>query len=358
MSAVEQGNYAELTRLVRHEGLLTRQPAYYARNIVVTFLLLFASLTIIITVEKFWLQILNAFFLAFVYGQLSFLGHDAGHKQIFASFRRNDIFGLLISFKLGMSRTWWVDKHNRHHSYPNQVGLDPDIDIPVLSFTAKDALGKRRILRPLIKRQAWFLPIMLCFVCVTLRLAGVQYMLSGKQLKYSLLEPLLMLLHFVIYFSFLFWFLDAWQAVLFVAVHQLAFGFYMGSVFATNHKSMPILDSDGNEDFLTDQILTSMPILDSDGNEDFLMNQIFTARDVTGNVVIDFIYGGLNYQIEHHLFPQMSRNKLREAQGIVKKYCADHGIAYYETDFVRSYKEILQYFHRVSSVLRKPVVIS
>jgi len=337
MENSSRASYKELTRLVRQQGLLDRQPAYYAGNVVVILGLLALSIAIIITVESFWLQLLNAILMAFVFGQIGFLGHDSGHREIFASARKNDIFGLVVSFFLGIIRTWWVDKHNRHHSNPNQVGLDPDIDIPVISFTREDALGKRGFFKFLVKFQAIFIVPLVCLESVALRVVGVQYM-SSNRLKYSTSEPLLMLLHFAIYFSLLFWFLDVWQAALFVVVHQLAFGFYMGSVFATNHKGMPIIDSDSTMNFL--------------------MRQILTARNVRGNVVIDTLMGGLNYQIEHHLFPTMPRNQLRKAQKIVKAYCADHEIDYYETDFLRSYKEILKHFHWVGAVLRKPVVMS
>ena len=334
MEDSSQADFRELERLITDKGLLKKQSAYYVHKTFVTFALLVASLAIIIFMENFWLRFLNALLLApLVYGQFSFLGHDSGHKQIFSSNRMNDIFGLVMSFSLGMDRTWWVDKHNRHHGSPNQVGLDPDINFYVLSFTEEDALTKKGIWRQIIKRQAWLLPIMLFFVCVTLRVAGVQYMLSGKRLKFSFWEPFLMLLHFLIYFVFLFSFLG-WQAFWFIAVHQLVFGFYMGSVFATNHKGMPILERDSELDYLTKQVIT--------------------ARNVKSNPVVDFMYGGLNYQIEHHLFPRMARNRLGEAQKIVKDFCVEHGIPYHETGFLLSYKEILQYFHRISAVLRRP----
>lgn len=67
----------------------------------------------------------------------------------------------------------------------------------------------------------------------------------------------------------------------------------------------------------------------------------------------DFWYGGLNYQIEHHLFPNMPRNKLKEAQPIVRAFCKEHAIAYAETSMLQSYREILRFLHQVSAPLRK-----
>ena len=89
-----------------------------------------------------WWQLLVAGFLAFVFTQLGFIGHDAGHRQIFRSRRANYLVGLLHgNLAIGLSYGWWVDKHNRHHAHPNHEGKDPDIAIGALAFTRP---GERR----------------------------------------------------------------------------------------------------------------------------------------------------------------------------------------------------------------------
>ena len=142
-----------------------------------------------------------------------------------------------------------------------------------------------------------------------------------------------MVLHFALYLSLLFTALEPLQAVLFIAVHRGLYGVYMVSIFAPNHKAMPLLENDSEEDFLRRQVLTS--------------------RNVFSHPVTDFWYGGLNYQIEHHLFPRMPRNNLRLAQPIVKDFCRAHAIAYHETSVLQSYGEILQHLHEVGAPLRK-----
>jgi len=79
---------------------------------------------------------------------------------------------------------------------------------------------------------------------------------------------------------------------------------------------------------------------------------VLTSRTIKGSLLVDFWYGGLNYQIEHHLFPTMPRNKLRKAQAIVKAFCKEHAIAYHETTMLQSYCEILHCLHQVSAPLR------
>lgn len=102
-------------------------------------------------------------------------------------------------------------------------------------------------------------------------------------------------------------------------VHQLTFGLYNSSVFASNHKGMP-LTADGRR-------------------MDFFREQVLTSRNVTGRRLTDFWYGGLNYQIEHHLFPTMPRCNLSKAQPIVEAFCAEQGVSYHSTGLFASYRE-------------------
>jgi fatty acid desaturase len=112
-------------------------------------------------------------------------------------------------------------------------------------------------------------------------------------------------------------------------VHQATFGVYNVLIFAPNHKGMPNVTEDRRLDFLREQVLT--------------------ARNVRGHPLVDFWYGGLNYQIEHHLFPTMPRNRLAEAQPIVRAFCEERGIDYYETGLLRSYREVIGHLNEVAT---------
>ena len=314
------------------QGLLDKQLAYYVANAMLRLALLGASLTFLLVVESFWLQLLNAAFLAFAFTQIGFLGHDAGHKQIFNGAARNDLLGLAINLLLGLSRSWWVDTHNQHHVNPNDLDLDPHTALPMFAFSEEQARSKRGALRRVVGYQSFYFFPLLLLEGIGVRAASVQYLLRGDA-KDRAAEALLIALHFALYFGLLFYVLSVGQALVFIAVHQAMLGLYMGSVFAPNHKGMPLLDKNNPLDFLRQQVLTS--------------------RDVKGHAVTDFLYGGLNYQIEHHLFPSMPRNRLREAQVIVRAFCAERSIPYRESGALESHKEILQYLHQVSAPLRE-----
>jgi fatty acid desaturase len=314
---------------VGQAGLLERQPLYYVAQITATLGLLGASLLVLAFVDNAAIQVANAIFLAFVFTQIGFLGHDAGHRQIFRATRTNDWLGLLFgNLLLGLSHSWWVDKHNRHHGHPNHPVLDPDIEVPVLAFSREQALEKRGFARWVVKHQAYLFFPLLTLEGISLRNDSFRFLFE-KRPRLALLEFALMIAHLVGYFALVFHFLPVGLAVTFVIVHQAAFGLYLGAVFAPNHKGMLITDDEMELDFLREQVLTS--------------------RNVRPNIVTDYLYGGLNYQIEHHLFPGLARKNLRQVQEITAQFCAARSITYHETGVLQSYREILESFRQVGA---------
>jgi fatty acid desaturase len=279
-----------------------------------------------------WLQLLNAILLAIAFTQLGYLGHDAGHRQIFNTAGRNDQYGLAINGLIGLSRSWWIDTHNQHHVNPNDLDLDPHTLLPIFAFSEEQAREKRGPWGRLVGYQAfYFFPILL-LQGIGAKAASLQYLLT-RRLRESSLELTVLAAHLLIYAGLVLYALGPVSGVIFVVVHQAAFGLYMGSVFAPNHKGMPTLTSGAQWDFVRRQVLTS--------------------RDVKGSTVTDFVYGGLNYQIEHHLFPSMPRKCLPQAQEIVRAFCRERDIPYHETGAIESNREVLEYLHAVGSGLRR-----
>lgn len=325
--------YAELKRLVRQAGLFDPQPAFYTYTIVSTLGLLALGVAFLALHPPFWLQLLDAIFLAFVFTQFGFLFHDACHRALARDGRRNAIFGLIFGNILtGISRAWWTDNHNAHHSHPNEVDLDPNIEIPILAFSEEQARGMRGPARFIVAHQHLFLFPIFCLQGFNMLIQSVIFLWRFPDARRLRTELPLLVLHYALYLGLILLALGPLQGALFILVHQALIGLYAGSVFAPNHKGMPVLERDADVDFLHQQVLTS--------------------RNVRGHPVTDLWFGGLNYQIEHHLFPTMPRNRLGAAQTIVKSYCAAHGIAYYETGMITSYREILWHFRDIGAVLR------
>ncbi len=176
--------YPELRGIIKEQGLLEKQPKYYTYKIISTLGLLALSITLLIVIDNTWLMLANAAFLAFVFSQIGYIGHDAGHRSILRSTRGNEIIGLSVSFLIGLSRTWWVTAHNQHHSTPNDLEQDPHTLLPPLAFSQDSALGKSKIMRFVVGYQAFYFVPLLLLECLGLRLASTQFLISQRMSKY------------------------------------------------------------------------------------------------------------------------------------------------------------------------------
>lgn len=329
--AASRNDFAELGRLVRDEGLLDRRYAYYAVKISLTLLALAGGCVAFVLLGDSWWQLATAVFFAVMFAQIAFLGHDAGHNQIFRTGRANDRLGYALGGVVGMSYGWWMGKHTRHHAGPNHEDDDPDIDIPLLAFTRGQTGDKRGLVRWTSKYQAFLFFPLLLLEGLSLHWSGIEAVWKDE-VKHRRLEAALLLAHIGVYLGAVFVVLSPPVALAFIAVHQGLWGVYMGCSFAPGHKGMPTYTDKTKLDFLRKQVLTS--------------------RNVRGGPWVDFTLGGLNYQIEHHLFPSMPRVNLRRAQPLVRKFCDDHGIDYAQCGLFKTYYYVLRYLHDVSAPLR------
>jgi fatty acid desaturase len=324
--------YTQLSRQIKQAGLLDRRHGYYAAKLILNLVLLAAGGAAFVALGDSWWQVVTAAYLAVVFTQIAFVGHDAGHRQIFRSRRANNLIGLVhANLLVGVSFGWWVGKHDRHHSNPNHEDLDPDIDIPALAFTAGQARDKRGLARMVARYQAFLFFPLLLLEAAQLHTASAKAIIQGRG-RANAIEGLLLLLHIIGYVTALFLVLSPLQAAVFVLIQQGLFGLYLGCSFAPNHKGMPTLTEAEELDFLRTQVLTS--------------------RNVRGSRLVDFLLGGLNYQIEHHLFPNMPRPNLRHAQPLVRAFCAQHNLPYTEATMFGSYAEAIRHLHSVGAPLR------
>jgi fatty acid desaturase len=329
--------FAGLKRQITDAGLLHRRPGYYTAKIAITVAAYLAVWAAFVWLGDSWLQVITAVALGLMFTQVAFLGHDGGHRQVFSRRRGNDTLGLLVGDLLvGLSFGWWLDKHNRHHAHPNQEDHDPDISGGALAFSSGQAERRStRLSRWLTRGQAWFFFPMLTLEGLNLHADSVRHvftMIRSRRSRYAAAEAVLLAVHIVGYLTLLFVVLSPARALVFLVIQQGVFGAYMGCSFAPNHKGMPILDANTEADFLSRQVITS--------------------RNVRGGRFTDLALGGLNYQIEHHLFPSMPRPNLRRAQPIVRAYCHSMQLPYAETSLIGSYVLVLRHLHDVAAPLR------
>jgi fatty acid desaturase len=316
-------DYRVLSARIRGAGLLKRRPWYYSMKIAVTVMAFALGWMGFFLIGNSWWTIGLAALLAVLSVQVVFLGHDAGHGQIASSSRINRIIGLVVGNALsGMSFGWWIPKHNAHHAYPNQIDRDPDLGNGLVGFDVAadgDAAANPRVLGRLRTHlQAGLVVVVLLLQGLGLHVSSVQSVLRRRN-RTAVIEGLLLAAHAAAYASLVLWVLSPLKALAFVAVQQGLFGLYLGCSFAPNHKGMPIIDKDAH-----------LP---------FVERQVSTARNVAGAWFTTTVLGGLNYQIEHHLFPAMPRPNLAKAQPFVRLFCAEYNLAYCEARPVDSYRQ-------------------
>ena len=144
-------------------------------------------------------------------------------------------------------------------------------------------------------------------------------------------------MHYILFLGVIPYFIGFLQAILLYSIVSMGMGFWFGFSFLPNHLGMKILK--GNE------------------NLSFFDKQVLTSRDIKGNLLLDFLTGGLNYQIEHHLFPAMSRRYLKEAKTIIKRFCEERGIPYKDDSFSNAWAGVFRHFNDVSRHTKDLLVV-
>lgn len=320
--------YKQVSQVIRETGLLQRAGWFYifvAAGIAVA---LGGVITGFILLGDSWFQLLMAAALGIILTQVAFLAHEAAHRQILSTGPANfRLARILAAGVVGISYSWWDSKHTKHHGNPNQVGKDPDIEVDTISFLETDAAQSRGLVRLITRKQGWFFFPLLTLEGLNLHYLGVKHLVTSKKAKGRWIELGLIALRFAIVLVPVFMMLPLGMAFAFMGVQLAVFGVYMGASFAPNHKGMPIIDPSARLDFFSKQVRTS--------------------RNIRGGWWATWLMGGLNYQVEHHLFPNMPRPHLSKAREVVRDYCAANNVPYTETSLGQSYAIVIQYLNRV-----------
>jgi fatty acid desaturase len=330
-----QSLYTDLAREIREAGLLRRRHAYYWSRLAFALVALVVICATVVALGSSWLQLAPAAALGVLSAQFGFLGHDAAHRQVFTSAAWNDWASrILAGVFIGMSYGWWKAKHTLHHTAPNQADRDPDIGPGAIAFTREIAASRTGFAGWFAQRQGWFFFPLLTLEGFNLQIASIRTVLRSGAVAHRGVEAVLILGRLPVYVAALLFVLPLDKAVAFVVVHMAVFGVCLGISFAPSHKGMPIVPR-------------TMKI-------DFLRRQVLMSRNVRGGILVDFLMGGLNYQVEHHLFPSMPRPNLKLAQPIVREYCVEHGVVYTEAGLFESYGIVVGYLNNVGLRATEP----
>jgi fatty acid desaturase len=321
--------------MVADAGLFEKQPGYYVRKCAeIVGLFAITALILVYSDALIW-RLFAALLLAITFTQVAYIGHDAGHHHIFPKRPHNDWFGVaIVNLLIGLSYGWWVEKHNQHHEHTNDVDHDPDIRFPLMAFDEQQLSVPRTAFQNFfIRRQAWLFFPLLTLLPISMRLDSFMHV-ARTGARNRIIEAALLVAHIGLLAWMAIGLLGVAHGLIFLAVNQAAFGVLLGSVFAVNHKGMP----------MTHELEKLSP----------LWRHAATARNLRGHPVTGYWFGGLDCQVEHHLFPMLPRHNLRKAAPMVKKFCEERGVPYCESGVIASYAEVLQHLHTVSAPLRAP----
>ena len=333
--AAATGSYNELSAQVREAGLLDRTPGFYIPLLAGLTAALGGLVTAFVLIGHSWWQLAVAAGLGLVLTQFAFVAHEASHRQVLLTGPANDRLGrILANGVVGISHSWWMTKHTRHHANPNRVGKDPDIEWDTISFLEEDAAKQRGLMAAITRRQGWLFFPLLTLEGVNLHLLAYKSLIASPSSRMRTVELVMITARLSIYVALVVWALPIGMAAAFLAVQLAVFGVYMGASFAPNHKGMAIIPADSRLDFLSKQVLTS--------------------RNIGGGRTVTMLMGGLDAQIEHHLFPSMPRPHLARARRMVRAHCESVGMPYTETSLVRSYALVVRYLNRVGLSARDP----
>lgn len=343
--------YRDLRIQLIKMGMFEASPLYYTWKVTSNLLILGASVYCAITTDSWAWNMTGAVLLALFWQQCGWLAHDFLHHQVFKARWKGDLAGVVIGDLFqGFSVQWWKSKHNAHHAVPNlhastptAADGDPDIDtMPILAWTLKMAENAKDSEwgRFMIKYQAAFYFPALLFA----RLAwahqswvfvyggwGQHSVKGAKQdqanMKYPTLEKIALLLHYT-FFGWVMSNMAPLNAIAYFLVAQTVCGLFLAVVFGLGHNGMAVYPADQRPDFWK--------------------LQVSTTRNVTSNMFVDWFCGGLQYQVDHHLFPSLPRHNLKKVHELVHSFCKDQGVSYHETNMWVGTKEVLSHLSEVS----------
>eukprot|EP00543_Licmophora_paradoxa_P004039 CAMPEP_0202450240 /NCGR_PEP_ID=MMETSP1360-20130828/8863_1 /ASSEMBLY_ACC=CAM_ASM_000848 /TAXON_ID=515479 /ORGANISM="Licmophora paradoxa, Strain CCMP2313" /LENGTH=486 /DNA_ID=CAMNT_0049068417 /DNA_START=44 /DNA_END=1504 /DNA_ORIENTATION=+ len=312
------------------------------------------------------LHILSALMLGTFYQQCGWLAHDFLHHQVYRKRTFGDLAGIYWgNLMQGYSVQWWKNKHNGHHAVPNlhstsavsQDG-DPDIDtMPLLAWSLKQAQSYRELskdgkdtamVRFFIRNQAsFYFPILLLarlsWMNESFKVAfglgaateNAALEMKVKGLQYPVLEKVAILMHYA-WVAIVSSGYGAWSipySIMYFMITTCSCGFLLAIVFGLGHNGMATYEA------------VTRP--------DFWKLQVTTTRNITGGhgfpqAFVDWFCGGLQYQVEHHLFPGLPRHNLKKAHELVHSFCKEWGVKYHEADLVDGTREVLDHLQNVS----------
>jgi len=334
--------HREIRQKLLERGMFeTRMSYYYTKA--ACFVALAATFTACVTQSSSTgMHMLGACLIGLFWQQVAFVGHDIGHNSITHNRATDYMLGAVNVAVMGVSMGWWKRSHNTHHVVCNSVEKDPDIQhLPVMAVTPEILKGVFSTYHKFGFTPVLLDPIAHFVVCNQHNLYYV-FMFFGRFNLYA--QSFQLLLNFREKVEM------RWTELAAMVAFWGWFGYLASHMSTTAELIGFVLLSHGVSGLLHIQITLShfcmetytkdKPVYTDDSNDWFRM-QIATTMDVDCPEWLDWFHGGLQFQIEHHLFPRVPRHNLRAVRELVVEHCEKHGIHYHNVGFIQGNAEVI-----------------
>jgi fatty acid desaturase len=257
------------------------------------------------------------------------LGHEGSHSSFSASSRHNQVLSYVtLPLFAGISALYWKNKHNNlHHGHPNVVGQDPDIELwpAAMSHADYERAGPA---------QRWFQRHVQGYVfwpAATLLptvMRGPSYSYLWRQLRTrpssaALLDAVCLVGHYALWVVVPALLVGPLLAcALYLSIWAVV-GVLLALIFSPAHLGLPLYVDQHHS----------------------WRHQLETTRNFRIPRLLSYFYVGLDYQIEHHIFPQIGHANLPRASAIMKRWCGEVGLPYHEVGYGEAIASVTTFMH-------------
>lgn len=273
--------------------------------------------------------------LSYFTSQLAFLGHGALHGAVSGNRRIDLIFGLVSMTAFGgLGFEEWKKRHREHHLFCQVDGRDPDMAVEfAASLTEDSARRKGKLARALGRFQGTYVWSLALLFGHSQRVLS-QLEVLAKPARYRR-DLAFLAIHYSLWIGLPLFVLQvpAERVIIAYLVPTTFLGLHLAAVFWVNHVGMPLIADPKAFSIVERQVLTS--------------------RNIRVPPIVDPVFGGLNYQIEHHLMPFCPPFRLRKLRSIVRPMLIESGLPYYEMGWGKALHDVGSHFHAIGALMAK-----
>ncbi|KAI9004586.1 fatty acid desaturase-domain-containing protein [Gaertneriomyces semiglobifer] len=340
-------DFRKLNAQLKEQGLYDTNYWFYARETLKLFLLWGAMVALVVKGQCNIAYVASALCAATLWHQSAFIAHDAGHSGITHDSATDMRTGICLgNFLGGLSLGWWKHSHNVHHIQTNSTHHDPDIQLmPFFAITTKffedihSTYYNRTLVfdapaRFLVSIQHYLYYIVLCFGRFNLHALSWTHVLSPRCIRHRTLEIVCMTLHWC-WFLPLLSYIPEWKWRIAYILISYCSTMFLHLQITLSHYGMPV---------------------DVHEEETFAGMALRTTMDVECPAWMDWFHGGLQFQVEHHLFPRLPRHNLRKTRALVRSFAKKHDLPFHTYGFIEGNTVVLNTLrtvaHQVKAVCR------